>query len=242
MCRSVSFINLNLKMMQKQLNLNWQDYSDHFKEIIQNLLKSTNFEDVTLVCDDKTRLKAHKFVLSGCSSFFQSVIEELPQKKDSVIYLRGVLGQEMNSILQFMYYGQTTFHQDRMNEFLNVAKSLEVKGISQDVECNATDSPQNHEKNEFKESNQGENTYELEVIENQSNKEQKGHTVTEPTKYQNEKGSLCCSKCDKQFLHQQNLDRHFGKAHKGVQYPCNRCNKSFSYEINLQMHFRSFHE
>ena len=45
----------------------------------------------------------------------------------------------MKSILQFLYLGQATFYQDRMNEFLNVAKSLEIKEISEDVECDDVD-------------------------------------------------------------------------------------------------------
>ena len=40
----------------------------------------------------------------------------------------------MESILEFMYLGVATFYQDRMNEFLNVAKNLEIKEISKDVE------------------------------------------------------------------------------------------------------------
>ena len=96
-------------MAQEQFNLNWHTYSDHLKEMMQNLLQSAENADVTLVCEDKTRFKAHKFVLSSCSTFFQSIILDMATKGDSVIYLRGVLGQEMKSILQFMYYGQATF-------------------------------------------------------------------------------------------------------------------------------------
>merc|ERR1712243_182432 len=94
---------------------------------MKNLLHSTDSSDVTLVCDDKTKFKAHKFVLRACSTFFQSILMAMPPKGDSVIYLRGVLSQEMKSILQFM----------------NVAKTLEVKEISKEVESNTSDSPQN---------------------------------------------------------------------------------------------------
>merc|ERR1712189_130856 len=43
----------------------------------------------------------------------------------------------MKSILQFMDLGQATFYQDRMNEFLEVAKTLEIKEIGKDVDYNA---------------------------------------------------------------------------------------------------------
>merc|ERR1711939_69370 len=101
------------------------------------LMESNEAADVTLVCEDKTKFKAHKFVLMSCSPVFQSIINDLPKIGDSVIYPRGVLAQEMKSILQFMYLGQATFYQDRMNEFLEVAKTLEIKEIGKDVDYNA---------------------------------------------------------------------------------------------------------
>ena len=70
-----------------------------------------------------------------CSTVFKNIIESLPQNS-SVIYLRGIQHQEMESILEFMYLGVATFYQVRMNEFLNVAKNLEIKEISKDVELN----------------------------------------------------------------------------------------------------------
>merc|ERR1712221_26974 len=107
--------------------------------MMKTLMNTNKSADVTLVCNDKTKFKAHKFVLSACSPVFQSIIDDLPNKDDSFIYLRGIGPQEMKSILQFMYLGQATFYQDRMNEFLDVAKSLEIKEISKDVECDDVD-------------------------------------------------------------------------------------------------------
>jgi len=118
--------------MQKY-DLSWKTYSDHLKEMLHEMMKSEDLTDVTLVCDDKKQLKAHKVVLSACSSVFKSIIGNLPLN-NSVIYLRGVQHQEMESILEFMYLGVATFYQERMNEFLNVAKSLEVKEISNQIE------------------------------------------------------------------------------------------------------------
>jgi len=128
----------------EQYNLNWHTYNDHLREMMQNLMQSHELTDVTLVCEDKTKFKAHQFVLNACSPVFQSIINDLPQK-DPVIYLRGVLAPEMKSILQFMYLGKATFYQERMNEFLNVAKSLEIKELSKDVDCDVPGSSQNEE-------------------------------------------------------------------------------------------------
>ena len=117
----------------EQLDLNWPTYNDHLKEMMQNLFLSNESSDITLVCGDKAKFKAHKFVLNACSPVFTSIINELPEK-DPVIYLRGVCASEMKSILQFMYLGKATCYQDRMNDFLSLARSLEIKEISKDVE------------------------------------------------------------------------------------------------------------
>merc|ERR1712131_220953 len=134
--------------IMEQFNLNWHTYSDHLKELMETLMNTNKSADVTLVCNDKTKFKARKFVLNACSPVFKSIIDDLPSKDDSFIYLRGVEPQEMKSILQFMYLGQATFYHDRMNEFLDVAKSLEIKEISKDVEFDDVDSIRGQENDE----------------------------------------------------------------------------------------------
>merc|ERR1712133_111993 len=120
-------------MYQEKYNLNWPTYSDHLREMLHEMMKSNELTDVTLICDDKKQFRAHKVVLSACSSVFKSIINDLPQCT-SVIYLRGIKHQEMKSILEFMYLGVASFYQERMNDFLNVAKNLEIKEISEEVE------------------------------------------------------------------------------------------------------------
>merc|ERR1719419_919500 len=208
-------------MSLEHLKLNWQTYSDHLKELMEALMNTKKSADVTLVCNDKTKLKAHKFVLSACSPVFQSIIDELPNKEDSVIYLRGVQPQEMKSILQFMHLGQATFYQDRMNEFLNVAKSLEIKEISKDVECNV-DTLRDKENDEYnqedkeiglKDQSSINETYVLkEIIQ----------TDTKVTDYIDEAGQYQCGRCEKKFTFSSGLYKHNKSAHEGLKFSCNK--------------------
>ena len=117
-------------MQGTKFNLKWETYSDHLRDMLHALMISDELTDITLVSDDKESVRAHKIVLSACSSVFKNIIDELPQN-NSVIYLRGIQHQEIESILQFMYLGVATINPDRMNEFLNVAKCLEVKEIKE---------------------------------------------------------------------------------------------------------------
>ena len=59
-------------MTQEKYNLNWHTYSDHLREMLHEMMKSNELTDVTLVCDDKRTFKAHKIVLSACSSVFNT--------------------------------------------------------------------------------------------------------------------------------------------------------------------------
>ena len=230
-----------LNMSLEQFNLYWNSYSDHLKEMMENLLNSKKLADVTLVCNDKTKFKAHKFVLSAFSPVFQSIIDDLPYKEDSFIYLRGVEPQEMRSILQFMYLGQATFYQDRMNEFLNVAKSLEIKEISKDVECNVDTfiDKENDEYNQedkeigLKDKSSINETYVLKEID---------QTETKVTDYVDEAGQYQCGRCEKKFTFSSGLYKHNKSAHEGLKFSCNKCNKTFTQNVQLKRHIKGVHE
>jgi len=55
----------------------------------------------------------------------------------TIIYLKGINSQEMNSILQFMYVGEASFPQRRTVEFIRVATDLELKGLCNKEEQNS---------------------------------------------------------------------------------------------------------
>ena len=120
-------------MNQDKFNLNWNTYTDHLMEMLHNMMSSNELADVTLVSEDKKIFKAHKVVLSACSSVFKSIITDSNLSTSPIIYLRGIQSLEIESILQFFYLGQATFYQERMIEFIDVAHSLDVKDISKDI-------------------------------------------------------------------------------------------------------------
>ena len=95
-------------MEHEKYKFHWQTHSDNFRYLLQELRKSEDLTDVTLVCADKKHFKGHKIVLSASSSVFKSIINDLPWH-NTVIYLRGIQHQEMESILEFMYLGVATF-------------------------------------------------------------------------------------------------------------------------------------
>ena len=117
-------------MHPEKYSLTWQTYSDHLKSMMRELMMNEDFSDITLVTEDKKHIQANINILSACSPFFKDILKK--EKNSNQIMYLNVQFSEMESIMQFIYLGEATFYEENMDEFLAVAKSLEIKEI-----CNA---------------------------------------------------------------------------------------------------------
>ena len=61
-------------MNQEKFNLTWHTYTDHLRLMLNDMMSVNELTDITLVLEDKTKFRAHKVVLSACSSVFKSII------------------------------------------------------------------------------------------------------------------------------------------------------------------------
>ena len=121
-----------MKMKEEEFNLKWSAYTDHLSQMLQDLMINQSYTDVTLVCDDKYMLNAHKIVLSASSTFFERILNNDSDSKP-IVYLRGIKFQEMKSILDFIYLGEASFLKERSSDFIKVAFDLGLKAICQDA-------------------------------------------------------------------------------------------------------------
>ena len=123
----------------------WHTYSDHLIEMLHQMKADDTFTDVTLVIDTGWTIKAHKVVLGACSPVFK---EMLTKSESSIIELKEVGHEEIESILEFIYLGKATLHQERMKEFLDVAQKLQIKELCNDdkIDCKMKDSQSVHSK------------------------------------------------------------------------------------------------
>jgi len=224
-------------MNQEKFNLNWVNYSDHLREMLHEMMNSSYLTDVTLVCDDKVQFKAHKIVLSACSSVFKSIINDLPQNS-SVIYLRGIQHQEMESILEFMYLGVATFYQERMNEFLNVAKNLEVKEISKEVEFDE----ENVADQEKVFHNDNEPILDSDISDEYKDSSTNQQIITDLNLWKNKEGMFQCDLCESQFKWKKSLKAHIQFIHEGIKYSCIQCDFETVTQNYLTKHTQSIHE
>ena len=89
--------------------LTWNRYSDHLREMVNEMMTSSQFADVTLVTDDKQLIRAHRNILGACSPVFKNILNLDSSIANPVIYLRGIQNSEMVSIMQFIYQGKVSF-------------------------------------------------------------------------------------------------------------------------------------
>ena len=71
------------------------------------------------------QVEAHKVIIAACSPFFKSILRRNPHQHP-LLYLKGVLYDDLVSVLHFMYKGEVNIAQEQLNSFLAVAEDLQV--------------------------------------------------------------------------------------------------------------------
>ena len=230
-------------MNQKKFNLTWHTYTDHLREMLHDMMSSNEMTDVTLVSEDKKKFKAHKVVLSASSSVFKSIISD-NILSSPIIYLRGIQSLEIESILQFIYLGEAKFDQERMHEFINVARSLEIKEISKDIEIIENEQSENYEQQinniEIPDNEQHVNNEEQEdeLLEIRSESAKMGSNIScQPKQLEKNNGNKYpCDQCNFKAIDQSSLRLHIMSIHDGAKYPCDKCNYKATQKNRLQLH------
>merc|ERR1712126_76268 len=122
----------NVKMNLDNIELKWQHHANHYKNLLRQLRQSEDESDVTLVCNDQVRFKAHKFILKSCSPVFESILNnnEFGVSRET-IYFHGVSHLDMKAILDFLYEGKVSVDNRRLLGFKEVARNLKIKEIEE---------------------------------------------------------------------------------------------------------------
>jgi len=116
-------------MGSEKFCLRWNDFESNISCSLRELRECQEFLDVTLACGDD-QIQAHKVILSACSPFFRKVLLRNPHQHP-LLYLKGVRITDLQSVLQFMYWGEVNVAQEELNTFLSLAEELQVKGLTQ---------------------------------------------------------------------------------------------------------------
>ena len=236
----------NRKMSLEKFNLSWNEYGSWTKNTFQDLLSDHEFTDVTLACEDDRQIKAHKVILSACSQFFRRILVKNPHG-NPLIYLKGVKFAELNSILEFIYIGQTEVAQNDVESFMAAAKDLKIKGLLQEA---TKDNTKSNYKREMVEDYKEDQTHFKEVayensFENypvESTEDNLANGISTNAEVKNDQNKYPCDFCSYQTKFSKDLRNHIKSKHEGQKYSCDGCEKIYTHPNALRQHVRSVHE
>ena len=239
----------------------------HLRGLMHDLMVSEDFADVTLVTDDKKKVRAHRHVLSACSPVFKEILQMEKQNNHPFMYLRGIQYSEIEPILQFMYLGEAKLYEERLNEFMSAVRDLEIKELYKRVKTNQAPDKTTlklEEDANFTSENDDDNIgISLEEDDNVGSNDSMQKTgkpisllqctqcdktfsgrpgLWLHTKSVHEGLKYSCSQCDYQAKHQGYLKTHIQSRHEGVKYACNQCDNQYTAQQSLTIHIQSKHE
>ena len=241
--------------MEEKLNLCWNEFENCAGNTFKELVSDEDFTDVTLVCDEDKQIKAHKVILSACSPLLKKILMRNPHQHP-LIYLGGIKLHHIQSIISFIYLGQTEVSEDDLEEFMETAKHFQVKGL---VQNHIPKEDRSIAKSEYKSPTRsdylvdvGPETHvekafsenELQVMPYDDHKQGDFELMTkEGFDWQKVKlnGKFPCDRCEYAATELHNLKTHIMSKHEGVRFECGDCKKTFSNQPNLFRHRRSVH-
>ena len=128
-----------------KVSLRLNDFKENINDAFVSLRKDTDFTDVTLVCEDGHQFGAHKVILASSSPFFKNLLTR-NNHSQSLLYMRGVKSEDLNAIIDFIYYGEANIYQENLESFLQIAEDLKLKGLNEDNRYKREDPPEPTEK------------------------------------------------------------------------------------------------
>ena len=211
-------------------NIVADQYETHSKQILSDLFNSNDFTDVTFICDDQMQLSAHKSVISSCSSVMKTIISNNPHP-NPLIYLKGINHSDLQALLQYIYLGETNIQEERLTEFLNLAKEFLVIGL--------TDSANSFKIKGVSRKPPSDDAVSTQKVQKKNVKNIPVETLSEDNENSEE---INCNECERTFTSKYRLNHHSKYIHKKDFRYCQVCNYKSNGEESLQKHMKSTHE
>ena len=247
--------------MSEKFSLKWNDYHANVSKSFEKLRTEEYLQDVTLVGDDDFQVKAHKLVLSACSSYFHNIFTKNIQSS-IMLCLQGITQKDLQSILDYMYNGEVQIFQEELDRFLTIAQRFKLEGLmgnSNESQFDQNEAKIEHYFNyqEFEPQNEVRKKHEplkktitrdLATFEDKVTIQMSTEDMNEITDKINQSfekvssGVFECKLCGKINNHRGSMKRHVETHLEGLSYPCQQCGKTFRSKHVLESHFSLKHK
>ena len=125
-------------MSGEKFNLARNEFESYASGTFKELRNDENFLDVTLACEDGKQIKAHKAILSTSSNVLRNILVNNPHQHP-LLYLKGINSGDLENILDFIYVGQTQVAQENLEQFMQTANELKIKGFIENLDNKLSD-------------------------------------------------------------------------------------------------------
>ena len=237
-------------MQHEKYSLSWKVFQKHLQETHRELYNEKHFADVTLVSDDMVPVKAHKTILCSASSVFKKLLMMNSGFTNQVLFLKGIDHLELESILQFIYLGETKVYENRIDLFVSASDDLDIKEFNQ-----KHGAPLNETLEEEKETisnkstNSNDNTinhtddiYTVLKMDKKSSKNEEGSNDYPVNQANHEiQSSTQCYECNQTFGRSSALRYHQKTVHGEENFQCKQCQRIFSSKHNILRHVQAVH-
>ena len=225
--------------------VNSSNFSANAGKAFSQLWRSEDFSDVTLVTGDKRKIKAHKIVLFSSSNFFRDILTRNIHP-NPLLYLKDTLHDQLELLLKFIYQGECEVKTEMLEQFLELGKHLEVRGLVQDQELETgtvvkeNQTTISKEKAKIKKEEQINSSAKDTPVFSNSKQEGRDEIPDPPLNLPN--NQMSCSFCSDEFSERRLLSMHQLNNHEGTWYNCDQCNYKATQHKNLILHKQSKHE
>ncbi|KAL5238652.1 hypothetical protein ACI65C_006062 [Semiaphis heraclei] len=120
--------NMN-SLAPQQYCLRWKYHHSNLQAMFSQLLERESYCDVTLACEGKT-LRAHKVMLSACSTYFDTILSQHDENK-AIVILKDVKFSDIQALVSFMYKGEINVENTELSSLLKTAEELKIKGLAE---------------------------------------------------------------------------------------------------------------
>uniref|UniRef100_A0AAG5D4B8 BTB domain-containing protein n=1 Tax=Anopheles atroparvus TaxID=41427 RepID=A0AAG5D4B8_ANOAO len=113
----------------QQFCLRWHNHQASLLSSLPILLDQSHLTDVTLMAEGQ-KIKAHRVVLSACSTFFSELFRTLDGAQYPVVVLPGASYHAVAALITFMYSGEVNVYEAQISVLLSLAETLGIKGLA----------------------------------------------------------------------------------------------------------------
>ena len=125
-------LNIQHNMMESLTKISARNFRNHFvTETLPGLFCDKIFSGVTLVSEDGKYFSAHGNILTSASPVLRRILLGLPREQFPVIFLKDVLGEILESVLHFIYYGEMDLKQENIPKVSQLLNEFELDQVFQ---------------------------------------------------------------------------------------------------------------